>query len=283
MFEYFGGVKGIKDSSGNDLGVSSAPIRTHFSYTSREREAETGLYYYRARYYDPSTGRFLQQDPDPGKLSNPNTFLSRYIYTVNNPIMFTDSTGRSLDDFGRFLAFAAGVTIGVLAGGAIFSFVSGVVAAGISSVLGATLAYTIGATLGVVSAASGGALLGAIAGGAIGASSSLLHGDNIQNGFFDGAFYGFAGGAIGGGISAVATAINGNLLLQNYGSGAFEKLLFAHKSEAIGALSAQVLNFQGEVNTFEKNTLNSKWLVKLLYYFMGREPVQGSPPDCKCQ
>jgi hypothetical protein len=53
------------------------------------------MYYYRARYYDPSVGRFLQQDPDPGKLNIPMSFLSKYIYVINNPIMMSDPSGQS--------------------------------------------------------------------------------------------------------------------------------------------------------------------------------------------
>ena len=34
-----------------------------YTYTSRELDLETGLYYYRARYYDGNTGRFMQEDP----------------------------------------------------------------------------------------------------------------------------------------------------------------------------------------------------------------------------
>lgn len=34
-----------------------------FRYTAREFDEETGLYYYRARYYESSTGRFLSEDP----------------------------------------------------------------------------------------------------------------------------------------------------------------------------------------------------------------------------
>ncbi|MBI4640627.1 MAG: RHS repeat-associated core domain-containing protein [Candidatus Tectomicrobia bacterium] len=34
-----------------------------YTYTSREYDAESGLYYYRARYYDPRSGRFLSEDP----------------------------------------------------------------------------------------------------------------------------------------------------------------------------------------------------------------------------
>jgi RHS repeat-associated protein len=37
--------------------------RNFFRYTAREFDTETNLYYYRARYYDPTTGRFLSEDP----------------------------------------------------------------------------------------------------------------------------------------------------------------------------------------------------------------------------
>ena len=34
-----------------------------FRYTARQFDSDTGLYYYRARYYDPQSGRFLSEDP----------------------------------------------------------------------------------------------------------------------------------------------------------------------------------------------------------------------------
>lgn len=46
------GVELIGDPSGNP-----------FRYIGRKFDAETGLYFYRARYYDPETGRFLETDP----------------------------------------------------------------------------------------------------------------------------------------------------------------------------------------------------------------------------
>jgi RHS repeat-associated protein len=60
-----------------------------FTYTGREWDKETGLYYYRARYYDPMEGRFIQKDP----LSFAGGDVNLYGYVQNNPVNFIDPTG----------------------------------------------------------------------------------------------------------------------------------------------------------------------------------------------
>ncbi|MFA5795305.1 MAG: RHS repeat-associated core domain-containing protein [Candidatus Brocadiia bacterium] len=60
-----------------------------FMYTGREYDDETGFYYYRARYYSPTMGRFLQRDP----LKN-DTLLNLYAYVANNPINLIDPSGK---------------------------------------------------------------------------------------------------------------------------------------------------------------------------------------------
>lgn len=122
QYSAFGVLRSVKDSTGQDVSFNNAPVRTSFTYTGREYEPELGLYYYRARYYDPNTGRFLQQDPDPGKLSNPNTFLSKYIYAGNAPTMFGDPSGRFLELLigaliGAFVGAVVGATDGLVNGG----------------------------------------------------------------------------------------------------------------------------------------------------------------------
>ena len=67
-------------------------VKQPYTYTAREYDRETGLYYYRARYYDAKIGRFLQKDPLRGFLRNPQT-LNRYPYVGNNSINFIDPTG----------------------------------------------------------------------------------------------------------------------------------------------------------------------------------------------
>jgi len=75
------------DSFGK-LTASTGSLVNPFQYTARESDTETGLYYYRARYYDPSAGRFLGEDPW-GFDAGPNF----YRYVRNSPISFNDPFG----------------------------------------------------------------------------------------------------------------------------------------------------------------------------------------------
>jgi RHS repeat-associated protein len=52
----------------------------------------TGLYYYGARYYDPTIGRFISADPMVKSLANPQAF-NRYSYVLNNPLKHVDPSG----------------------------------------------------------------------------------------------------------------------------------------------------------------------------------------------
>ena len=64
-----------------------------YTYTGRELDPESGLYYYRARYYDARIGRFLQEDP-VGFAGGKNF----YIYLNDNPINFADPSGLIIDE-----------------------------------------------------------------------------------------------------------------------------------------------------------------------------------------
>jgi len=83
------GASGLTDTyTYKPFGITTAtgsnPNR--FRFTGREWDQETGLYYYRARYYDPQTGRFLSEDPA-------RSGINFYRYVQNNPIDGTDPSG----------------------------------------------------------------------------------------------------------------------------------------------------------------------------------------------
>jgi len=77
----------VYDSFGNIV-LQNGSLINPYTYTGREFDEESGLYYYRHRYYDPVNGRFIQEDP-LGLLDGPNI----YTYVTNNPINFIDPFG----------------------------------------------------------------------------------------------------------------------------------------------------------------------------------------------
>jgi RHS repeat-associated protein len=58
-----------------------------FQYTGRENDGN-GLYYYRARYYNPSIGRFISEDPIGFRGG-----INVYAYVENNPVSRIDPFG----------------------------------------------------------------------------------------------------------------------------------------------------------------------------------------------
>jgi len=98
-----GSVMSLTDEAGlatdtyefDEFGVQTAATGTTsnvYRYTGQQRDGESGLYYLRARYYDPSTGRFISQDPVKGDINEPIT-LNPYVYCGDNPANSTDPSG----------------------------------------------------------------------------------------------------------------------------------------------------------------------------------------------
>ena len=74
-YDVFGAIR-------NETGTSDNTRK----FTGKEFDADSNLYYYAARYYDPYIGRFTQRDPI-------GDGVNWYAYTYNNPLKFVDPTG----------------------------------------------------------------------------------------------------------------------------------------------------------------------------------------------
>jgi RHS repeat-associated protein len=75
--------------------TGAAALDTH-GYIGEREDAETGLIYLNARYYDPKAGRFLSPDSlDP---TLPGVGTNRYAYALNDPVNLSDPTGFVSDE-----------------------------------------------------------------------------------------------------------------------------------------------------------------------------------------
>lgn len=99
LHDRLGSVRQVIDTDGDavnhytykplgELAAADATVDNPFMFTGREWDAETGNYYYRARYYSPQLGRFMSPDPI-GYADGMNMFA----YVGNNPPNFVDPWG----------------------------------------------------------------------------------------------------------------------------------------------------------------------------------------------
>lgn len=213
----------------------SQPNLFDYRYTGQEYESETGLYNYRARFYDAELGRFLGIDPA-------HQFFSPYVYVGNNPVSFIDPTGRKSKNHwtvGQKIAFGFEEAFEFLAD-------IGLVVAGIAvDVLSAGAAAS---TLGNV-------LIGA---GVNGAISDVKSAVKFSKGELNqrqaaaewgislgvGAVSGLVGGAIGGSFSAL--------------TGSASDLASAGINALGGLLSGAATSAAGTLNTFADDKIEGK-------------------------
>jgi RHS repeat-associated protein len=124
LTDALGSTLALTDSSGNSLAqyayepfgntsLTSGSSTNEFEYTGRENDG-TGLYYNRARFYNPSLQRFISEDP-LGLSAGPNF----YAYAGNNPITRIDPFGLDwqIGVTGSWTVF--GLTVGVGGGGTV--------------------------------------------------------------------------------------------------------------------------------------------------------------------
>jgi RHS repeat-associated protein len=159
---------------------SSGPDITKFKYTGQEEDKESGLLYYKARYYDPAIGRFLQAD---SVVMPENLYgMNRYMYVDGNPVKYVDPSGNSF--FKNFAtALLAPFTLPTIAATAIG-------AAGAAIGAGLVGAATALGTAGIAAGAGIGA-------GLVGASSAVA-GMGLFSALDPYGFIGYTTGGIGG-------------------------------------------------------------------------------------
>ncbi len=85
------------DAFGNVLDRTGTAVND-YQFTGDAVDANLGIYYLRARYYDPVTGRFMSPDPAQGDRFDPVT-LHRYLYANLDPVNWLDPSGRTAIPF----------------------------------------------------------------------------------------------------------------------------------------------------------------------------------------
>ncbi|WP_425218295.1 RHS repeat-associated core domain-containing protein [Tumidithrix helvetica] len=103
------------DSFGNVTAQSAPLVKSRFGFTGREFDSETGLYYYRARYYDSAVGRFISEDP----ISFAGGDVNLYRYVGNSATNGTDPFGYTAITFVVPVVVIGGI---FLVGGAIIYY-----------------------------------------------------------------------------------------------------------------------------------------------------------------
>jgi len=88
----YGKVLEIFDKNGNN--ISTSAIGNRILFQGREYDWDTGFYYFRARWYDPDTGRWFSKDPTGIN----GGFNQYYVFCGNNPVMLRDPLGLCEDE-----------------------------------------------------------------------------------------------------------------------------------------------------------------------------------------
>ena len=136
-YDGLGSVTAIADNAGNVMQTyeydafgkivqQTGSVENTYTYTCREWDEKAGLYFYRARYYDPSVGRFINGDPIGFAGGNVNF----YVYVQNNPINYVDPYGLlGWSDIGA-IALGTGGAIAFTLGAPVTGTILGVGAVG---------------------------------------------------------------------------------------------------------------------------------------------------------
>ena len=104
--DHLGSTRLVTDSSGQPTFESdykpfgqdaNATGTEKYAFTGQYSEADIGLYYFGARWYDASLGRFISEDPIKGSMISSQS-QNPYVYCMNNPLRFVDPSGMAIGD-----------------------------------------------------------------------------------------------------------------------------------------------------------------------------------------
>lgn len=231
--DHLGGTDLITDSAGNVVRTTkytpygsaydtSGTSDNDYKYTGQRLDDTTGLYYYRARYYDPSTGRFITPDSIVQDPADPQAY-NRYAYARNNPIINRDPSGNSwLSDFVEdhsaaigFAVRAANMSVGYFAAAPFLSqSESG------RNYLAGEMMVGLGLASLPCGGCGGGVVSGAFFGGATGGAFSYMSGGDI----LEGTAMGAAQGGLMSGIGGMNMNPISKIMLKGQIGGAFTSL-----------------------------------------------------------
>jgi RHS repeat-associated protein len=192
-----GTTQSVKYSAFGQVQSSTGASPNRLKYTGREDD-NTGLYYYRARYYDPTIGRFISEDP----LGFAALDVNFYSYVGNDPVNANDPDGRVPLPLVTGVIGAGASALGSAIGQVInsggfdtFSFTDVGIAAGVGFVAGVAAPYTAATWVGA-------ALTGGVANVSQYGLTQATHGEQITaTGAALSAVTGGVGGAVGGAVA----------------------------------------------------------------------------------
>ncbi|EAQ96127.1 RHS repeat domain-containing protein [Congregibacter litoralis] len=196
-----------QDCSVNPCESTNSPWENRQFYTGKYDEADTGLTYFGARWYDPSLGRFLSVDPVEFQEGSVFSF-NRYSYANNNPYLYVDPDGRfALFGFlvGAGLEAARQAITGELS--LSWSSAGKISISGVSGTTGVGLGRGVANLTGnVLVRAGANASAGAVLGASVTAANNAVDGREMTAGVgigaATGAIGGFGGSLIGDGLDA---------------------------------------------------------------------------------
>jgi RHS repeat-associated protein len=104
VYDGAGSVRQLTDSTGKptdeyeydaygNLFTRQGTTPNNYLYRGEQFDADLGLYYLRARYYNAGTGRFMSRDPLDGQAKDPAS-LHKYLYAAGNPVNALDPNGK---------------------------------------------------------------------------------------------------------------------------------------------------------------------------------------------